>query len=98
MPVLSNWQVYDKLHSDILPLATGRSAAAREPGARNMEQETILVVDDNKEIVSALTDVLKSKGYGILAAYNGRTGLHLALEKRPDLILLDWNLPQLSRH
>jgi two-component system NtrC family sensor kinase len=61
-----------------------------------MEQETILVVDDNKEIVSALTDVLKSKGYGILFAYNGRTGLHLALERRPDLILLDWNLPQLS--
>jgi two-component system NtrC family sensor kinase len=61
-----------------------------------MEQETILVVDDNKEIVSALTDVLKSKGYSILFAYNGRTGLHLALERRPDLILLDWNLPQLS--
>jgi two-component system NtrC family sensor kinase len=61
-----------------------------------MQEETILVVDDNKEIVSALTDVLKSKGYSILSAYNGRTGLHLALERRPDLILLDWNLPQLS--
>jgi two-component system NtrC family sensor kinase len=61
-----------------------------------MEEETILVVDDNKEIVSALTDVLKSKGYSVLSAYNGRTGLHLALERRPDLILLDWNLPQLS--
>jgi two-component system NtrC family sensor kinase len=61
-----------------------------------MERETILVVDDNKEIVSALTDVLKSKDYKILSAFNGRTGLHLALEKRPDLILLDWNLPQLS--
>jgi two-component system NtrC family sensor kinase len=61
-----------------------------------MERETILVVDDNKEIVSALTDVLESKGYSVLSAYNGRTGLHLALEKRADLILLDWNLPQLS--
>ncbi len=61
-----------------------------------MERETILVVDDNREIVSALTDVLESKGYVILSAFNGRTGLRLALEKRPDLILLDWNLPQLS--
>jgi two-component system NtrC family sensor kinase len=61
-----------------------------------MQRETILVVDDNKEIVSALADVLKSKGYTILSAYNGRTGLQLALEKRPDLILLDWNLPKLS--
>jgi two-component system NtrC family sensor kinase len=61
-----------------------------------MAQETILIVDDNKEIVSAMSDVLKSKGYVILSAYNGRQGLRLALEKRPDLILLDWNLPQLS--
>jgi two-component system NtrC family sensor kinase len=61
-----------------------------------MERETILVVDDNKEIVSALTDVLKAKGYEVLFAFNGRTGLHLAMERRPDLLLLDWNLPQLS--
>jgi two-component system NtrC family sensor kinase len=61
-----------------------------------MAQETILIVDDNKEIVSAMSDVLKSKGYSILSAYNGRQGLRLALEKKPDLILLDWNLPQLS--
>lgn len=61
-----------------------------------MPQETILIVDDNKEIVSALTDVLKAQGYSIISAYNGRHGLHLALEAQPDLILLDWNLPELS--
>jgi two-component system NtrC family sensor kinase len=61
-----------------------------------MAQETILVVDDNKEIVSALADVLKTKGYSILAAYNGRQALAQAQKGRPDLILLDWNLPELS--
>ncbi|MGC9334189.1 MAG: response regulator [Anaerolineae bacterium] len=61
-----------------------------------MERETILVVDDNKEIVSALSDVLQSRGYAVLCAYNGRQGLRMALEEKPDLILLDWNLPQLS--
>jgi two-component system NtrC family sensor kinase len=61
-----------------------------------MAQETILVVDDNKEIVSALSDVLKTKGYSILAAYNGRQALAQAQKGRPDLILLDWNLPELS--
>jgi two-component system NtrC family sensor kinase len=61
-----------------------------------MGRETILVVDDNREIVSALTDVLQSRGFGVLCAYDGRQGLRLALEKKPDLILLDWNLPQLS--
>jgi len=61
-----------------------------------MVQETILIVDDNKEIVSALSDVLRTRGYVILYAYDGRQGVRLALEKKPDLILLDWNLPQLS--
>ncbi|HSR30763.1 MAG TPA: response regulator [Anaerolineae bacterium] len=61
-----------------------------------MAGETILIVDDNRQIVSALTDVLQSKGYHILNAHNGRQGLLLALEREPDLILLDWNLPQLS--
>jgi two-component system NtrC family sensor kinase len=61
-----------------------------------MGKETILIVDDNKEIVSALSDVLQAKGYAVLRAYDGRQGLHLALKKEPHLILLDWNLPQLS--
>jgi len=61
-----------------------------------MEQETVLIVDDNKEIVSALSDILQTNKYAILCAYDGRQGLQLALEKQPDLILLDWNLPQLS--
>ncbi len=61
-----------------------------------MAGETILIVDDNRDIVAALTDILISRGYGVLSAYNGRQGLWLALEREPDLILLDWNLPQLS--
>jgi two-component system NtrC family sensor kinase len=61
-----------------------------------MPEETILIVDDNKEIVSALSDVLQAQGYAIISAHDGRRGLHLALEKEPKLILLDWNLPELS--
>jgi two-component system NtrC family sensor kinase len=61
-----------------------------------MAGETILIVDDNRQIVAALTDVLQSKGYNVLSAHNGRQGLRLAVETEPDLILLDWNLPQLS--
>jgi len=58
-------------------------------------QETILVVDDNQEIVSVLTDILQAQGYQVLAASDGQQGLRLALEERPDLIMLDWNLPRL---
>jgi two-component system NtrC family sensor kinase len=61
-----------------------------------MGKETILIVDDNKEIASALSDILQTRGYSILCAHDGRHGLQMALEKRPHLVLLDWNLPQLS--
>ncbi|MGD8398191.1 MAG: response regulator, partial [Anaerolineae bacterium] len=61
-----------------------------------MDRETILIIDDNKEIVAALSDVLASRDYHTIHAYNGRDGLRMALQDRPDLILLDWNLPQLS--
>jgi two-component system NtrC family sensor kinase len=61
-----------------------------------MTSETILIIDDSREIVAALTDILQSRGYSVLSANNGRQGLRLAEEKEPDLILLDWNLPVLS--
>ncbi len=61
-----------------------------------MAAETILIVDDSREIVAALTDILQAKGYNVLSAHTGRQGLALAFERQPDLILLDWNLPQLS--
>jgi two-component system NtrC family sensor kinase len=61
-----------------------------------MAGETILIVDDSREIVEALTNILQSKGYNVLSSNNGRQGLQLALEREPNLILLDWSLPQLS--
>jgi two-component system NtrC family sensor kinase len=61
-----------------------------------MAGETILIVDDSRETIETLTDVLQSKGYNVLSADNGRQGLNLALEQEPDLILLDWKLTQLS--
>jgi two-component system NtrC family sensor kinase len=61
-----------------------------------MTRETILIVDDSGETTETLTDVLQSKGYNVLIANNGREGLQLALEREPNLIILDWNLPELS--
>jgi DNA-binding response OmpR family regulator len=62
-----------------------------------MAHETILVVDDNTEIVRVLTDYMLSPlGYQILAAANGKEGLKLAVNQAPDLILLDMNMPYMS--
>ena len=49
----------------------------------------ILVVDDDVGLVGALTEVLETKGYTVVAAYNGEQGYQKAHEEKPDLILLD---------
>jgi len=56
----------------------------------------ILVIDDEPEIVRGLEDNLKFEGYQTLAATNGETGLALACQEAPDLILLDIMMPRLS--
>lgn len=54
----------------------------------------ILVVDDDAEIQEVVQLVLSDEGYEVVAAPTGRTGLDLARERTPALILLDINLPQ----
>ncbi len=58
--------------------------------------KTVLVVEDEKNIVDILTFNLTREGYTVLEAYDGQTGLQLALEQNPDLILLDLMLPRMN--
>jgi two-component system response regulator VicR len=58
--------------------------------------KTVLVVDDEKNIVDILTFNLQREGYDVLCAYDGRDGLEAALSGRPDLILLDVMLPYMN--
>jgi len=57
--------------------------------------KTILVVDDELDIVDVLSDLLTAEGYRVVTATNGREGLaRLAdAEARPDLVLLDRMMP-----
>lgn len=57
---------------------------------------TILIVDDEPEMVRGLTDNLRFEGYRTLSATNGKDGLALALHEAPDLLLLDVMMPELS--
>lgn len=56
--------------------------------------KTILIVEDEKNIVDILSYNLVREGYQTLEAYDGEAGLQLALEQDPDLILLDLMLPK----
>lgn len=58
--------------------------------------KTILIVEDEQNIVDILSFNLTREGYDTLEAYDGVTGLQLALENNPDLILLDLMLPGMN--
>ncbi len=57
---------------------------------------SILIVDDEPEMVRGLQDNLRFEGYQTIAAANGQDGLRMALQSSPDLILLDVMMPQMS--
>ena len=61
-----------------------------------MAERLILIVDDEKPIVDILKFNLQKEGFDTIEAYDGATGLQLAMEKNPDLILLDVMLPQMD--
>ena len=59
-------------------------------------KKTILVVDDERPIIDILVYNLKKEGYSTLEATDGEMGLKMALEQRPNLILLDVMLPKMD--
>jgi len=61
-----------------------------------VETTTILVIEDEEYIRKVLKYNLELDGFEVYLAEDGLTGLELAREKRPDLILLDWMMPGLD--
>ncbi|SFB73758.1 Response regulator receiver domain-containing protein [Flexibacter flexilis DSM 6793] len=60
------------------------------------EEVNILIVEDNTTNMRVLMDFLGDKGYNFLMAQDGAKGVKVALRRKPDLILLDINLPEIS--
>ena len=56
----------------------------------------VLIVDDNVDVVSTLSQWLKIGGYDVQAAYNGSQAIQLTAEFQPEIILLDIGLPDLN--
>lgn len=53
----------------------------------------ILIVDDDPDLVEAVTMILESKDYDVIVAYGGNEGLEKAKAEGPDLIVLDVMMP-----
>jgi two-component system KDP operon response regulator KdpE len=56
----------------------------------------ILVVDDDLQLLRALRINLTARGYDVVTAADGRTGLHAAADRHPDVIVLDLGLPDMD--
>ena len=54
---------------------------------------TILMADDNMANIETVADYLKAKSYSVLLAYDGAEAVTLTIEKKPDLILMDIQMP-----
>src|SRR6056297_1838361 len=61
-----------------------------------MEQQKILVIDDNIENIKLTGNLLKQNGHEVLTALSGLQGIRIAIEKQPDLVLLDLMMPEID--
>jgi DNA-binding response OmpR family regulator len=59
-------------------------------------KRTIMVVDDNPDIVTIVKTILEVKGYGVQSAFSGQEVFTLLSEQKPDLIILDIMMPQMD--
>src|SRR5690606_8925210 len=80
------------LHLRLHPAAPGRRA-----GESGMTKR-ILVVEDQEDNRRIIRDLLMNAGYDLIEAADGEAGVRLAETERPDLILMDIQLPVLDGH
>ena len=62
---------------------------------RTAIKSSILIIEDELAFRRVYEDLLKGEGYNVLVAEDGESGLHIACEEIPDLIVLDLALPKL---
>src|SRR6266576_3195032 len=60
------------------------------------EQQTILIVDDDRELVEGLRMVLERQGYQVIQAHDGHQGKQAIYNQRPDLVILDMMMPRMG--
>src|SRR5438067_12284465 len=61
-----------------------------------MTEDTVLVVDDEPQIVRALRISLSARGYKVITAHDGTAALRAAAETKPDVVVLDRGVPDMD--
>ncbi len=73
-----------------------RVSARRLPQSGQERSATVLVAEDHLDSRDAMRSLLEAFGFRVLVAANGREAVNLALEHRPDLVLMDIMMPELD--
>ncbi len=61
-----------------------------------LNSKLILIVDDNEANISSMWDYLRSRGYRLLSAHNGQAAVDVANAEKPNLILMDIQMPEMD--
>jgi CheY-like chemotaxis protein len=78
-------------------LLTERAAeAAPPPAPAAVPARRILIVDDNRAWVDSLAVVLRGQGHTVYTAYGGRRAVEIAEDLKPDVVILDIEMPEVS--
>ncbi len=78
------------------PITTGVGQAADSPVQPQTPQSTILLVEDDLVTRAAMAARLTRLGYRVLEAENGSAGLAVAGREHPDLLIVDWMMPEMD--
>lgn len=75
-----------------------RAAVNKEPEtmAAEAKKPTVLILDDEPDVAAYLEMLLQDNGYATLKAGDGKEGFKIAQREKPDLVLLDINMPEES--
>jgi CheY-like chemotaxis protein len=65
-------------------------------GQRIMNEKKILVADDESHILHVVSLKLRNAGFNVITARDGQEALEMAQQEKPDLIITDYHMPQLS--
>lgn len=63
-----------------------------------MFSKNILIIEDEAPLRKALNTILTKEGHTVTTAADGKQGLEMALAEKPDLIMLDINMPNMNGH
>ena len=76
-------------------LSSHNDAAVLSAG-RGLLRSKVLIVEDNELNMKLFGDLLEAKGYDVCKAKDGYQALEYLQETKPDLILMDWQLPEIT--